>query len=296
MRNRFLSAVAILCLALLVSVAAMYVGLLGSRPRVLAAPVEPFPGVVYDRIALSEPRPNMLHLVAIDLTTPGLRFLVTPPDADSPRDHFARKTSTFLQQHQAQIAINGSFFYPFHSNSPWDYYPKAGDPVSVTGLSISDGEAYGKPKTGWPVVCMEGNEVAISAEGCPATTEQAISGNAIFLQDGAFVASVNKPAYNQELHPRTAVGLSADGQTLWLILVDGRQGSYSGGMALSELAEALQGVDIATALNFDGGGSTTLVMATDDGSRILNSPIQTRIPGRERPIANHLGIFLPSKE
>ena len=45
-------------------------------------------------------------------------------------------------------------------------------------------------------------------------------------------------------------------------------------------------------MNLDGGGSTSI--AIDDGRggvRLLNSPIHTRIPWRERPVANHLGVF-----
>lgn len=45
-------------------------------------------------------------------------------------------------------------------------------------------------------------------------------------------------------------------------------------------------------MNLDGGGSTTLVMEGDNGQPVLlNSPIDSRIPGRERAVANHLGIF-----
>jgi len=45
-------------------------------------------------------------------------------------------------------------------------------------------------------------------------------------------------------------------------------------------------------MNMDGGGSSTLVMRNPLGIvRVINSPIQTGIPGRERPVGNHLGIF-----
>ena len=46
------------------------------------------------------------------------------------------------------------------------------------------------------------------------------------------------------------------------------------------------------AMNLDGGGSSTLVVRGEDGQpRILNSPIDLYIPGRERPVGNHLGIY-----
>jgi exopolysaccharide biosynthesis protein len=46
-------------------------------------------------------------------------------------------------------------------------------------------------------------------------------------------------------------------------------------------------------MSLDGGGSSTMVIEGDDGEpKILNSPIDQYIPGRERPVANHLGIYL----
>ena len=62
-------------------------------------------------------------------------------------------------------------------------------------------------------------------------------------------------------------------------------------MKLAELL-ILQGANIAMSL--DGGGSSTMVIEGKNGEPvILNSPIDNYIPGRERPVANHLGIFIP---
>ena len=45
------------------------------------------------------------------------------------------------------------------------------------------------------------------------------------------------------------------------------------------------------AIELDGGGSATLVTEGEDGQpEVLSSPIHQRIPGRERPVANHLGV------
>jgi hypothetical protein len=43
----------------------------------------------------------------------------------------------------------------------------------------------------------------------------------------------------------------------------------------------------------DGGGSSTMVFEEDNGEPvILNSPIDNYIPGRERPVANHFGVYV----
>ena len=45
-------------------------------------------------------------------------------------------------------------------------------------------------------------------------------------------------------------------------------------------------------INLDGGGSTTLVAAGADGlPDVLNVPVGNLLPGSERPVANHLGIY-----
>ncbi|MBD2020680.1 phosphodiester glycosidase family protein, partial [Leptolyngbya sp. FACHB-36] len=45
------------------------------------------------------------------------------------------------------------------------------------------------------------------------------------------------------------------------------------------------------AVNLDGGGSTTIVVSSPTGPYALNAPIHTKIPLRERPVANHLGFY-----
>ena len=89
------------------------------------------------------------------------------------------------------------------------------------------------------------------------------------------------------------VALDAAGTTLLLVVVDGRQPNYSGGVTLPELADLVVEFGGWAALNLDGGGSSTLVAEGPDGRpRVLNSPIHGRHPpGRERPVANHLGVY-----
>jgi hypothetical protein len=81
--------------------------------------------------------------------------------------------------------------------------------------------------------------------------------------------------------PRTAVAVSADGNTLWLTVVDGWRSS-SLGLMLPELAAFLEARNAHAALALDGGSSSTLVI---DGA-LASSPSD----GVERPVANHLGI------
>jgi exopolysaccharide biosynthesis protein len=96
-----------------------------------------------------------------------------------------------------------------------------------------------------------------------------------------------------ELDPRTAVGINKNGRWLYLVVVDGRQPFYSDGATFTELAELFVDIGAYYAMALDGGGSSAMVVRGEDGRPvILNSPIDHYIPGTERPVANHIGIYL----
>ena len=76
-----------------------------------------------------------------------------------------------------------------------------------------------------------------------------------------------------------------------MIVVDGKQPLYSEGVTIAELTGIVQSLGAYTALNLDGGGSTTLVMTKNGKPKLLNAPIHTKLPMHERPVANHLGFY-----
>ncbi len=88
------------------------------------------------------------------------------------------------------------------------------------------------------------------------------------------------PNHTYERHPRTAIGFSADSTKLFLVTVDGRQ-TMSKGMTLNELANFMLQIGVSHGVNFDGGGSTTMVV----NHQIINSP--SDVSG-ERSVSNGL--------
>ena len=93
--------------------------------------------------------------------------------------------------------------------------------------------------------------------------------------------------------PRSAFGLSADGQFAYFVVLDGRQPLYSRGMTLTSFAKTLKQMGISDAINLDGGGSSTLVSKRSDQSyQALNRPSNKQ----ERPVHNVLAIKKPSKK
>ena len=105
------------------------------------------------------------------------------------------------------------------------------------------------------------------------------------LQNGAVAVNAEEEQFGQDVAggraPRTAVGILPDHQLL-LAVVDGRQ-AQSVGCTLTELAQLLKTFGAVDAVNFDGGGSSELVV----GGKIINTPSD----GVERRVGSSLLVL-----
>ncbi len=116
--------------------------------------------------------------------------------------------------------------------------------------------------------------------------KMAVSGGGMLVVDGMIPETFTHAVAGR--HPRTAVGCTEDGKTLFMVAVDGRQ-SHSIGMTMNELAQFMLELGAYNALAMDGGGSTTMV-AREPGSAdiaVQNSPSD----GVQRRIPNAIGVF-----
>lgn len=266
-----------------------------------------FQGITYSRHIEKAPRPQVIHILDIDLTEPGIKPFVTPgikgaelnstelnEDERPTHETLAQRTSDFLQAHQLQVAINANFFYLFWEEAPWNYGPSAGDPVNLVGLAISDAQLVSEVDANYPALCFLSQRAEVNENGqCPDGTQQAIAGTAVILA-GAEPTEDAQPVpagQKEKPYPLNIAALNADGTRLWLVLSDGKQPLYSEGTTLPEITALLQNLGAAIALQLDGGGSTTLAIATDTSPKLLNAVIHTKLPGHERPVANQLGFF-----
>src|SRR5919108_857275 len=113
---------------------------------------------------------------------------------------------------------------------------------------------------GWPRIVTAGRNVALEADSVEGTV----------------------PRFSRARHPRSALGISRDSTMLYLVTVDGRQHA-SVGMTLEELADVMISLGAFEAMNFDGGGSTALVVRDS----VVNTPSDT---SGERAVGNVLVI------
>ncbi|MEV0459744.1 phosphodiester glycosidase family protein [Catellatospora methionotrophica] len=123
--------------------------------------------------------------------------------------------------------------------------------------------------------------VNYAPRGGDGAAQVAIGGNLVLVKDGV-ATTVAHPK-----NPRTAVGFSADGLKMWLVVVDGRSAA-SVGMTYVELAAYMKSLGADDAINLDGGGSSTLVarMPGATSATVRNTPSD----GAQRPVPNGIGF------
>ncbi len=262
-----------------------------TRPQPDELETSLFEGVTYIREVRSEPRALVIHVVQVDLDAPGIGFFVTPGEPIGGREMKARTTSGFLEEFDLQVAVNGDYFEPWEYFPPWNYYPKRGDPVDVKGFASSNGDVYSTGEVNRPTLYISEDNQA-NFDSPIGDVYNAISGNFLLVHGGEIQNQDSVHPYLTTPHPRTAIALDQNNETLIIVVIDGRQPNYSEGVTMSELAEIMLEFGGYTAVNLDGGGSTDLVIDSTAGDTvILNSPIDQYLPGRERPVANHLGVY-----
>lgn len=238
-----------------------------------------FRGVEYLHVSCAAPV-EQVHLLRIDLTAPGVRVAVTPGNGDAPLETNSQCTTSFLKALHCQAAVNTAAFGPV--------VDQEGVPQDILGVAIADGvEVSPTANRLAAVLFMDDGHVRLVDQPCDtAGVRQAVSGFSRILIDGRNVCD---PA--EIWHPRTGLGVSADGKTLLLIVIDGRQPGYSEGAPTHALAAWLRAFGAWQAINLDGGGSTAMIVDDHGTPRQLNRPIHRGIPGLERPVAANLGIY-----
>lgn len=293
-----------LALAALAAAGACAPGLAEPAPLAITAPVTEgemlYPGVRHITVTRSEDQLFVAQILELDLTRPDLALVTTPANRTGSMEFVALRTSRFLAENGALAAINASYFLPFAGGSKGgeDYYPHEGQPVNASGAVLAAGAIVSPVETDLDIrvngiVCFERLQIAIAdGQACPAGYASGVAAGPRLLADGArrsFAAFDNNYAATPQ--PRTAIGISADGRRGWMVVVDGRQEGYSAGATLQALTDLFIELGASDAINLDGGGSATLVVAGEGGApRLLNRPIHTGIPGRERPVANHIAL------
>lgn len=224
------------------------------------------PGVEYRQI---ERDGVDAHAVRVDLSQPQLQIIATS------EPERGLTVTEFASRNGAVVAINGDYF-------DLDLRP--------IGLAMGGGRVWAEAIESirrQEVVGVGGRRVQIFPRADPLRTPEpwmsgAVSGWPTVVEDCEPVERLpGSDHFTRAPHPRTAVGLSADQQQLYLVVADGRREGVPG-LTLPELARLLDDLGACTAVNLDGGGSSAMWVR----DRIVNQPSDLI----ERPVANHLAV------
>jgi len=247
---------------------------------------------------------QVVYLMRVDLTDPDIRLLASPRRTNwvaNSTETYGYTMTNFVKNYGLQVAINANQF------SPSSYFQAEGIACNVNGMVFSQGKMVSPAVTSGlndaATMCFTSNNVpTYYPTNIPAASTNgaytAVSGYYNVLYNGVNVGSnyIGNPDVAHQLQPRTAMGLSQNRRYLFLLAIDGRQGSldYSEGAYDWQTAEWLKLAGAWDGASLDGGGSTCMVMMDTTGIPVpLNHDSSSlTAPGfRERTVGAHFGVY-----
>lgn len=228
-----------------------------------------------------------MFIFEVDLANPAVTLKVgTPNGNDLPAMQTVREQINYFDTPESTVwgAVNGSFFNT-SVGTPHGLMYRNGSFVRLYTSAYPNFFALTKDKKG--VVADD-----TAYEELKDNIEEALGGGVMLTRRGSLVSQTEEVA---SINPRTCVGVSEDGKTVWLMVVDGRNYHYSNGMTYEELGKCMIALGASNALNLDGGGSSTFLVRNSSASDV-DEPFDLRNwpadnGGQERAIGNSLLIL-----
>ena len=204
-------------------------------------------------------------IVEIDLSAPNLE-ICTWPDTQSFRHKYSplprKSIEDFAREKSCVVAWN---------TCPFELWKSTG--ATIEGVYKKDGKILSEAMEKYAMLlirkCGDGSgyEASILETQDEKATEDwdiAIGGFYMTLSDGEPCGTFRKTNDS-----RTAVGLSEDGRTMYVLSVEGEDEKSSTGLSYEQCNEIFMALGCGSAIQFDGGGSTNLFL---DGERALSYP------------------------
>jgi hypothetical protein len=240
---------------------------------------KPFIGMATMDVTLTSKWSGVLHVPRVnDARATGGLVLVTPQigprmglDGDFTFVPLRMQKDEFLPNQPVQVTVSGK---AMKQAAP----PGAGSLLLAVGPDAKS-ETLPRLKPGASLTLLA------SVPAVDGVITQCVGGGPRLVRDGKVAVNDDSEKFGKSFirdrHPRTAVGVSKDRRTLFLVTVDGRQPLVSIGQNLPDLAEYMVRIGCWEAMNLDGGGSTTMVVRGE----VVNSPSDRTGP---RTVTNSL--------
>lgn len=201
------------------------------------------------------------------------------------------KTSVFAQKYAALAALNGTFF-DIKNGGSVDFL-KVNDTVINQNREGKNRALHQKAAVTINNYALDIKKWDGSAEWENNLTDKNVMLSGPLLILNAENEKLDSVPFNKLRHPRSAIGIRPNGSVI-LLTVDGRQ-QNSAGMSLFELAKIMKWLGCTSAINLDGGGSTTLWVHGYSENGVVNHPSDNKKWDHEgeRKVANV--IFIKAK-
>lgn len=231
------------------------------------------PGVEYQRF---NQEAMDVHVTRVDLTNPEVLVVAT---RESER---GLTVSDYAKKTKALVAINA------------DYFDKQMKPVGLAIGPCGVWEGTKDTEREGVIAVGEGRGAIYPPKEVLTEPEEwmnaAVSGWPMLVKNCTALTSTELPGsdgFTRSPHPRTAVGISEDGTTLYMVVADGRREGVPG-LTLAKLARFMKDeLGTCAAINLDGGGSSAMWVS----DAIVNQPSDKS----ERRVADHLAVVLASE-
>lgn len=206
---------------------------------------------------------------------------VTDQMAAAAKKHSDPDSSEYIKNYNPVVGVNA------------DYYDMAnGVPSGALAIGgkiyngVGSENFFGILKDGTPIIGGSAEWKAHKDD-----IQEAVGGGAFIVKDGKIAVGSDSNYYNSRAS-RTCVGLTKDGKVV-LMALDGRQEPFSCGGSAQEIAQIMLDAGCVSAINLDGGGSTTFAAKEEgeDEVRVINRPSD----GFERSVSSSLMVVSTAK-
>ena len=227
--------------------------------------------------------PLIVHVVKIDLDNPAVSVITSEPALFKNNQGCIRGETTwdFALRRNTIIAFNAT---PFKTGSLlFSMYR------TIVGIHITDFHRMSMPNKRYGALLFYADKTARIIDS---QTEDILSADVRHAVGGFWTILRNGTVMPQKLHrrdSRTAVGLTDNGKTLFIIVVEGENKRRSQGLSFEESARLLRELGADDALQLDGGSSSSLVLQENGAQHIVAPSRSCNIHIR---VASNIGIII----
>ena len=267
------------------------------------------------------------NLLCVDLREPGVSLVTTPQIGTLNGATVGDVVTGFLAKNPGvRVAVNANFSW----YTPAEGGFEVGKGYVLLGLAASGGQVICDPtQAGWLndgqpdvpssqysgaialVVDSQGTasfQTVTRQTGLPKDIQFAVAGGLppgngfppqmpdepgpLQILAGGVIQAAPDCQPGETIAARTGIGLDSTGRYLYLVTVDGRESQTPAyGAAFYDLAFWLQQAGASDGINVDGGGSTSMAIATQYGPALLNTPYgDENQPGLQRALGIFMGV------